>query len=115
MKKTNAHQRIPKLLPWLARKAGVGERRARILWRTAEHHATLVTGESATPAHAQAAMAHLLELLEAESRREDAISFGLRHWARLNTSLLWQMPAALFDAAALNAARSWRLFGHAIR
>lgn len=105
---------IPKLLPWLAHKAGIDEVRAEALWHVAAHHAAIRSGESGTPAHAQAAMEHLLDLLADESRREDAASFGLRRWARLNAAF-WQTPVALYDAVALNAACNWRRLDRTIR
>jgi hypothetical protein len=102
--------RLPKLLPWLAHKAGISEARAEVLWQAAQRHAASRTGESGTPAHAQAAMDRLLILIADESRREDAASFGLRCWARLNASL-WQAPIALCDAMALSTTRGWRIIG----
>lgn len=104
----------PKLLPWLARKAGISDVRAEVLWHAAERHAAAHAGGVGTPAHAEAAMNRLLELVAAESRAEDAASFGLRCWARVNASL-WQAPIALFDTLALNAARGWRIFGQSRR
>lgn len=103
---------FPKLLPWLAHKAGIGERRAETLWLAARRQAAGTEGGNA--ARDAAAMRRLLELIAEESRREDAASFGLRCWARLNASL-WQTPVALYDALALNAARGWRLVGQSIR
>lgn len=114
MDTNTTRERIPKLLPWLAHKAGIDELRAETLWQAAERHAAIRTGESGTSAHAQAAMERLLALLADESRREDAASFGLRCWARLNATL-WQAPVALYDALALNAARGWRRVDRSIR
>jgi FMN phosphatase YigB (HAD superfamily) len=107
----STQEKFPKLLPWLAHKAGIGEQRAETLWRTALRHAATREHGSARDA---AAMSRLLELIAEESRREDAASFGLRCWARLNASL-WQAPVALYDALALNAARGWRVIGQSIR
>lgn len=98
----------PKLLPWLANKAGIPLRRAEVLWRAALSHAEAVTGEKATPACWQAAMDRLFELVAAESLREDAAAFGWRNWSRLNRRL-WQAPLNLLDALTLNAMRNWRL------
>lgn len=105
-------EKLPKLLPWLAHKAGIGEQRAEILWQAAQRHAAAREDTSAT--RDEAAMRRLLELIAEESRREDAASCGLRCWARLNASL-WQAPIALYDALALNAARGWRMVGQSIR
>lgn len=103
-------ERFPKLLPWLARKAGVDERRAQALWREAGRQAAAREKRATSAGHA-AAMERFLELLATETQRADA--FGLRIWLRLQASL-WRTPAAIFDAAALNAARHWRLIGHRV-
>lgn len=98
----------PKLLPWLASKAGISPRRAEVLWHAALRHAETITGETETPACWQAAMDRLLELVAAESLREDAASFGWRSWTRQNKRV-WQAPLNVLDALMLNATRSWRL------
>ncbi len=97
----------PKLLPWLASKAGIPMHRAETLWQAALCHAETVTGETETPAYWQAAMDRLLELVAAESLREDAASFGWRSWTRLNKRV-WQAPLNVLDALTLNATRGWR-------
>ena len=104
MKNTN-----PKILPWLAHKAGISLHRAEMLWHAAQRHATHATGETATPAYWAAAMDRLLELVAAESLREDAASFGWRRLTRLNNRL-WQAPLAILDALTLNNERGWRSF-----
>ncbi len=103
MKNTN-----PKILPWLAHKAGIPLHRAEVLWCAAQRHATDATGETETPAYWAAAMDRLLELVAAESLREDAASFGWRRLTRLNNRL-WQAPLAILDALTLNNVRGWRL------
>ncbi|OHC65886.1 MAG: hypothetical protein A2045_13795 [Rhodocyclales bacterium GWA2_65_20] len=111
------HDRPPKILPWLARKAGITEHRAEILWHAAQRYATRHGGETATPAYWRAAMDRLLELIAAETLRADAASFGLRHWARVNARF-WQAPVALLDAASLLVLHGTRLvatFGQASR
>ncbi|MEW6165002.1 MAG: hypothetical protein AB1642_08085 [Pseudomonadota bacterium] len=98
---------LPKILPWLAHKAGISPRRAEVLWHAAERHAVHATGETGTPACWQAAMDRLLELVAAESLREDAASFGWRAWARQNEQL-WRAPLAVLDVLTLAATRVWR-------
>jgi hypothetical protein len=98
----------PKLLPWLASKAGISLRRAEVLWHAAQRHAAHVTGETETHAYWAAAMDRLLELVAAESLREDAASFGWRRWTRLNRKI-WQAPLAVLDALAVSSVRGWRL------
>jgi hypothetical protein len=97
----------PKILPWLASKAGITLHRAETLWQVALQHAETVTGETDTPAFWRAAMDCLLEQVAAESLREDAASFGWRNWTRLNKRL-WQSPLQVIDALALNVTRGWR-------
>lgn len=97
----------PKILPWLAHKAGIAERRAEILWHAACRHAAHATNETDTPAYWAAAMDRLLELVAAERLREDAASFGWRRWARMNAHL-WQASLAVFDALMLGSQRGWR-------
>lgn len=98
----------PKILPWLAHKAGIPLYRAEMLWHAAQRHATHATGETDTAAYWAAAMDRLLELVAAESLREDAASFGWRHLTRLNNRL-WQAPLVILDALTLNTVRGWRL------
>jgi len=114
MKTNSCHNREPKILPWLAAKAGISDRRAETLWHAAQRHAAMCVGATDTSDYWKAAMDRLLELVAAEVLREDAASFGLRHWARLNARV-WQAPVAVYDAVALNSARGWRLLDQTIR
>jgi hypothetical protein len=102
------------MLPWLARKAGISEHRAEVLWHAAQRYAAFNTGETETPAYWKAAMDRLLELIAAESLREDAASFGLRPLSRLQARAL-QPSLALLDALALSSARAWRVLSQSIR
>lgn len=110
----HANNRPPKILPWLAKKAGISDHRAEILWHAAQRFAALHSGETETPAYWKLAMDRLLELVAAETLREDAASFGWRRWTRLNAHY-WQTPLAWLDAVALNSARGWRAFGDSFR
>jgi len=103
------HLRAPKILPWLAHKAGVDDRRAEILWHAALRHAAY-THAPDTSAYWQAAMDRLLELIAAESRREDAASFGWRPWAR-GLADVWAVRMDVFDEIALTPIRTWRILG----
>ena len=109
MKTTTAHPHSPKILPWLAHKAGISEQRAEVLWYSARSHAAQVTGESETPAYWSAAMDRLIALIAAECMREDAASFGWRPWTRMNERF-WQAPLVILDALTLNSVRGWRSF-----
>jgi hypothetical protein len=101
--------RAPMLLPWLARKAGISEHRAEILWGAALRHAALRC-EAETPAYWKAAMDRLLELVTAESLREDAASFGWRSWSRAQARF-WTTPVETLDEFTLAAVRNWRVLG----
>jgi len=103
------HVHAPKILPWLAHKAGLSERRAETLWATALRYAAHHVGETASSAYWQAAMDRLLELIAAESLREDNASFGWRPWLRAQ-SHFWETPIALWDELAQPYIRSWRLW-----
>jgi hypothetical protein len=100
----------PMILPWLAHKAGIDEPRAEKLWAAALHHAESRCGAKETPDYWQVAMDRLLELVAAESLREDAASFGWRPWARAQARL-WDAPLGALDEFALVAGRIWRNLG----
>lgn len=108
MKTTHHLDRGPKILPWLAHKAGIPLSRAETLWQAALRHAKTVTDEVETPAFWNAAMDSLLELVAAESLREDAAAFGWRQWTR-HHKRAWAAPLAILDALTLNSVRGWHL------
>lgn len=100
----------PKMLPWLASKAGISEPRAQALWRSALKHATHVA-KPGQPEFWRAAVEELLELIAAESRREDEASFGWRPWSR-NLKRLWAVRMEVMDDISLAPIRSLRILGH---
>jgi hypothetical protein len=105
--------KAPKILPWLAHKAGIDDRRALTLWHAALRHA----GHSHVPETSdywQAATHRLHELIAAESQREDAASFGWRPWAR-NIADVWTTRMDVFDEIAQAPIRTWRILGQPIR
>lgn len=59
--------KTPKMLPWLARKAGISEARAEALWVEAIRHATVQTGWVGTPEYLRIATERWNELIAAES------------------------------------------------
>lgn len=61
--------RTPKVLPWLARKAGVSDTRAADLWFDAIRYATDVTGWVGTPEYWRVANERWLELLDTEKQQ----------------------------------------------
>jgi len=77
---------FPKILPWLARKAGVTLPRAEALWRRAERFADSIARRR-TPVWSKLAIDHLLTSLKAESaQRARAAGMGS----------LWLLPARVW-------------------
>lgn len=105
------YPKTPKLLPWLAKKAGVSDVRATALWREAERWAArhAATGSSA---YFKLAVDRLLELVAAESLRADAASFGWRPWARAQARL-WAASMQAAQQGSLLSSRLWLLVGAA--
>lgn len=77
---------FPKILPWLARKAGVTLPRAEALWRRAERFADGLAPRR-TPVWSKLAVDHLLTSLRAESAR---------HARGADMRSLWLLPARLW-------------------
>lgn len=105
--------KTPKLLPWLAKKAGISERRASRLWLDAERWAARRTTPGSS-AYFQLAMDRLLELTAAESLREDAASFGWRPWARAQARC-WAASMQAAQEGSTLIGRGWRLIGSVAR
>ncbi len=59
--------KFPKMLPWLAKSAGVPIARAEGLWADAIRYATIETGWVETPEYWKVAVDRLLELLQTEA------------------------------------------------
>ena len=105
--------RTPKLLPWLAKKAGITERRATTLWHESERWAASRAAPGSS-AYYKLAVDRLLELTAAESLREDAASFGWRPWARAQARV-WAVSMQVAQQGAALTARGWRLIGSTAR
>jgi hypothetical protein len=108
MNETN-FAKAPMILPWLAHKAGIDDRRAEILWHAALRHAAR-SHPPETSEYWQAAMERVLELVDAESQREDLASFGWRPWAR-DVAERWTQRMDIYDLIALAPVRAWRILG----
>lgn len=99
--------RAPKLLPWVARKAGIGDELALKLWRRAASEAETIAGSCESPDYFRLAIERFIDLVEAEadscaepgvlSRHQ--IGWMLRHQKRLSQLNLM---------AAQNAYRLWQ-------
>lgn len=61
--------KTPKILPWLARRAGVSDSRAELLWRAACLQAASITGEQDGAHYWEAVQERLLDLLARERWR----------------------------------------------
>lgn len=105
--------KTPKLLPWLAKKAGISERRATTLWLESERWAARRAAPESS-AYYKLAVDRLLELTAAESLREDAASFGWRPWARAQARM-WAVSMQVAQQGAALTARGWRLIGSSAR
>jgi hypothetical protein len=105
--------KTPKLLPWLAKKAGISESRAAALWLDAERWAARRAVPDSSDYY-RLSMDRLLELVAAESLREDAASFGWRPWARTQARF-WSASMQLAQEASALSARGWRLIGSVSR
>lgn len=87
----------PKILPWLAHKAGISDARAEELWREAICHATANTEWVGSARFWQVAVDRAVELIRAEAAAQQRrISPFVRLQARL-----WMMPVIAWEAAAL--------------
>jgi len=103
--------KTPKLLPWLAKKAGITERRATTLWHESERWAARRAAAGSSDYY-KLAVDRLLELAAAESLREDAASFGWRPWARAQARF-WAVSMQVAQQGSALTARGWRLIGSA--
>ena len=103
----------PKMLPWLARKAGISDRRARTLWFDAERWAERQSARGSS-AYYKLAVDRLLALVAAESLREDASSFGWRPWARAQARF-WALSMQVAHQGSAVTARGWRLLESTVR
>ena len=91
----------PKMLPWLARKAGISDARAEELWAEAIRHATEKTGWVGTSEYWKAAVARLLELVAAEAdvvRLSPVVCLQTR---------LWMMQIAAWERITLAQSAAW--------
>jgi hypothetical protein len=105
--------KTPKLLPWLAKKAGISEHRAAALWHDAERWAAHRAAPGSSD-YFKLAVDRLLELMAAESLREDAASFGWRPWARAQARM-WAVSMQVAQQTSALTARGWRLIGSTTR
>lgn len=104
------HAKYPKIMPWLAKKAGVPLERAEALWGSALRYATAKADVIESPAYWQLAVDRLVDLIAAESRELRARPFGFGPLVRLPAQLwLHGLTAqqALMNIAA-NSTHWWQ-------
>jgi len=105
--------KVPKMLPWLARKAGVSDARAEQLWTEAVQYATVRTGWVGTSEYWHTAVERLLELLKQE--REKAGQATLSRIIFWQTRA-WMWPSIVWQSSGIAMSRAWSrwLSGHLI-
>jgi hypothetical protein len=99
--------KAPKLLPWIARKAGISDELALKLWRRAISEAEQLTGQDTGTEYSGVLINRFLSIVESEIGR--APTYGLKPAPRL--SWLWQHQtrmSLLSLMAAQNAYRFWQ-------
>jgi hypothetical protein len=101
--------KTPKILPWLAKKAGISERRATVLWHESERWAAHRAAHGSS-AYYKLAVDRLLALTAAEAFHEDVASFGWRPWARTQARF-WAISMYAAQEGSALMARGWRLVG----
>ena len=97
----------PKILPWIAKKAGISEELALKLWRRALSEAELITGKAQGSDYWGLAVKRFLSIVEEEVGC--APSYGLTQAPRL--SWMWQHQtrmSLLSLMAAQNTYRVWQ-------
>jgi hypothetical protein len=93
----------PKILPWIARRAGIGDALALKLWRRAAGEAALIVGNHDSSDFYRLSVDRFISLVEAEGGRcplsGGNVTWLYRHQARM---------ASLGLIAAENTYRLWR-------
>lgn len=104
------HAKYPKILPWVAKKAGVPLTRAEALWDNAVRYATQQASVVESSEYWKLALQHLFDSIENESCERRATPFGFGPLVRLPARLLIQGMTAqqAIIGAAANAAFWWQ-------
>jgi hypothetical protein len=95
--------KTPKMLPWLARRHGVPAEKAEEMWAEALRHATAKTGWIGTSDYWQAAVDHLVDSLEAESRLKPPLADMVQTANRIGI-----IPLMVWQGATAVAVASWK-------
>lgn len=106
MNKTVRAAPAPLILPWLAKRAGLSETRARELWSEAWIQAAEACGNTTSSEFFRTTVEKLEALMAAESRKLDN-KYALRPWTRLQRGI-WGLQLTWMEAGTAIAARVWR-------
>ena len=99
--------KAPKILPWIARKAGISDELALKLWRRAVSEAEYLTGKAEGSDYWGLAVERFLDIVEAETGRPN--QYGLTPAPRLNWLWRHQTRMSLLSLmAAQNTYRFWQ-------
>ncbi len=102
----------PKLLPWLARKAGISEERATVLWRKAVREATAETGWVGNAEYWGAAMANFQRLLGEE--RDTLCTPHVTTLVR-SQNRMWRLPLIAMEDVFSALSANWQRNLHNFR
>ena len=97
--------KTPKMLPWLARKAGISDARAEALWAEAIRHATSETGWVGTPEYLRIANQRWKELVVAEAAAERA---AVNPLVSAQTKVV-MLPFIVWQGYSAMVGSAWRL------
>lgn len=94
--------RAPKILPWIAKRAGIGEALALKLWRRAAGEAALIVGDNQSSDFNRLAIERFISLAEAEAGR-CPLTGG-------NVTWMWRHQARMATLSLLAAESTYRLW-----
>lgn len=98
--------KLPKILPWIAKKSGISEELAAKLWRRATSETESLLGEAASSDFYKRAIERFLDLVEVEAT---ATPDGLTPAPRLGWVWRHQTRMSLLSlSAAQNACQAWQ-------
>ena len=100
--------KAPKILPWIARKAGISDELALKLWRRAISEAEYLTGKAEGSEYWGLAVERFLDIVEGEVGRTP--QYGLTPAPKVSWMWRHQSRMSLLSlTAAQNACRFWQL------
>lgn len=97
--------KTPMILPWLAHKAGISEKRAEKLWADSLRYATAKTGWVGTSEYWHVAMDRLLRLMAREAATQRQATSGRFEPMRPS---VWMYPFVAWHGLFLIASSAWQ-------